>query len=686
MKKNLIDNIIFFILSFVMLIQSCSQQQIFTSTIRSENTKTVIDRENKSFSVKHNDNDIPCLPSNLSNYDKPFTTSSFKIQNTETEDDIPLTIEQFSILNKSIESIKLTSFIDLSNLKKYSNNIIKLNERIKISNSIDSINRIKEQKLKEETKKRDLFKKIDDFQDSIISKGLEIREEAEVLMGHLYPRVHVFNESDPNKRIEMFELFFDSSDYDFNIFANSDNTYELAKAGAVIGRELYVFDDLVYMYIRGQLDNVDSTKYNVLNLLSKYLTQINKHKKNYFIAYEHISSVIKSIEKQINKDVNLVISNQKALLDYLNDLEFRNVQIDKEIKEYDIVLNNIEKELFNISSGLNIDIALNNTSNFNIQAQKTSFSIKNSANCRYSAFDGAEVVCSQDQIITQKDSGLDTVSAGFEEAANNQLSAALGSFVASTKLISELKPKINNIKEEIKVLEERKKVATKIEKAEIESKINKLDIEKKDLDVKLKQAERAKKESNNQVNKATDRLNNIKKQKESKNSKVDKVNKAKDKLDGIIQNKKNVCSNKTCSNKTKTVKLVDSIKNAPDWHPQSGWNQPKGWEAHHIVEELQNSKGAKDARDLLESLGIDYKVDPNNLIHLPKSKNKSPFPEVVPGWEDAVKHGRMPDTYSDAVNDRLQDAFKKLGDPKTNVQKELRDIMNDLKIGNKFWK
>ena len=161
-----------------------------------------------------------------------------------------------------------------------------------------------------------LFTKIDSYRASIVSMGKNLREAARALNGTLYPRVLVYDTSDHNKRMELFELFFSSSQIDFQHFVNDKNTYELSKAASVLGREFFIYDDLIYLYIRGELNNSDKTKYNIIELVKKYANQIDLHIKQYKQSNLALVQYINDLRSQLNSQGFRVQAESQALADY----------------------------------------------------------------------------------------------------------------------------------------------------------------------------------------------------------------------------------------------------------------------------------------------------------------------------------------------------------------------------------
>ena len=143
-----------------------------------------------------------------------------------------------------------------------------------------------------------------------------------------------------------------------------------------------------------------------------------------------------------------------------------------------------------------------------------------------------------------------------------------------------------------------------------------------------------------------------------------------------------ICKSAKCSN---SFKLGQNIFDAPFDHLQKGLEKPRGWQSHHIVPE--NSKFADDSRALLEKYGIDYKTDAYNGVNLPKGKLGKNY-DADPNFPDVINHSEtFKKEYPEKVLKRLEDSIdgKPEGDRKEILQNELKQIGEDILIGNKFW-
>lgn len=168
-----------------------------------------------------------------------------------------------------------------------------------------------------QAKQDELFNKIDSsYRPYLISTGKKIREAARALNAKLYPRVNLFSTSNHNKRMDRLELFFNSSKLDFDFYVSAKNTYEMSKAGSIIGREFYIFDDMVYLFIRDGLSNADPTKYNVLASIKKYTRQIEEHLKQYKKENKKLIEYINKLKAQINSQGFRIQAESQAVADY----------------------------------------------------------------------------------------------------------------------------------------------------------------------------------------------------------------------------------------------------------------------------------------------------------------------------------------------------------------------------------
>lgn len=250
-----------------------------------------------------------------------------------------------------------------------------------------------------QTKQDELFNKIDtSYRPYLISTGKKIREAARALNAKLYPRVNLFSTSNHNKRMDRLELFFNSSKLDFDFYVSAKNTYEMSKAGSVIGREFYIFDDMLYLYIRDGLTNADPTKYNVLASLKKYARQIEDHLKRYKKENKKLIEYINKLKAQINSQGFRVQAESQAVADYNNATNSKPCPVpspspspsaspspdcEKDLKDFNKEINNVSDELdklialsnYAVSASQNVDNE--DDSNFTIN----SFSVKKVVEC-----------------------------------------------------------------------------------------------------------------------------------------------------------------------------------------------------------------------------------------------------------------------------------------------------------------
>ena len=254
-----------------------------------------------------------------------------------------------------------------------------------------------------QAKQDDLFNKIDSsYRPYLISTGKKIREAARALNAKLYPRVNLFSTSNHNKRMDRLELFFNSSKLDFDFYVSAKNTYEMSKAGSVIGREFYIFDDMVYLFIRDGLTNADPTKYNVLASIKKYTRQIEEHLKQYKKENKKLIEYINKLKAQINSQGFRVQAESQAVADYNNATNSKPCPVpspspspsgspspspsqdcEKDLKDFNKEINNVSDELdklialsnYAVSAGQNVDNE--DDSNFTIN----SFSVKKVVEC-----------------------------------------------------------------------------------------------------------------------------------------------------------------------------------------------------------------------------------------------------------------------------------------------------------------
>ncbi len=145
-----------------------------------------------------------------------------------------------------------------------------------------------------------------------------------------------------------------------------------------------------------------------------------------------------------------------------------------------------------------------------------------------------------------------------------------------------------------------------------------------------------------------------------------------------------ICKSIKCSS---SFKLGENIFDAPFNHLQKGLPKPKGWQSHHIVPENHSSPFAKKSRDLLEKYGIDYKTSAYNGVNLPKGKLGKNY-DADPNFPDVINHSEtFKKEYPEKVLKRLEDSIdgKPEGDRKEILQNELKQMGEDILIGNKFW-
>ncbi|PXY95581.1 hypothetical protein DKK76_04745, partial [Frischella perrara] len=98
----------------------------------------------------------------------------------------------------------------------------------------------------------------------------------------------------------------------------------------------------------------------------------------------------------------------------------------------------------------------------------------------------------------------------------------------------------------------------------------------------------------------------------------------------------------------------------------TGISRPANSAAHHIVPET--TKGAQKARDILKKYGIDVNGAENGVF-LPNYKNTNGMPGIL-------HNGKHPNSYIDAINDRIERAAETGG--RDGVLEELDNIRNIL--------
>lgn len=110
---------------------------------------------------------------------------------------------------------------------------------------------------------------------------------------------------------------------------------------------------------------------------------------------------------------------------------------------------------------------------------------------------------------------------------------------------------------------------------------------------------------------------------------------------------------------------------------------PPGHSTHHIVADADER--AAEAREILRKVGINPRNDWRNGVHLPQNVGN---PRTVP--EAFTQHATLhTDSYYDAVNDRLREAYTGTGyyknspilDPATRIEDELARLYEDIAQG-----